>query len=85
MAARDHIDVERVELGPATDAAGLVAAMRVEPEPTGSMTMLAAICEVEERVLEHGGRLDGRVILQAAAGVSPERSSSGVGIWMRRS
>lgn len=42
--------------------------MRVEPEPrNGSITMVAAVGEVEERVYEHGGQLDERVILQDAA------------------
>ena len=40
---------------------------------------IAAVGEVEKRILEHGGRLDGRVILQTPAGVGAHRRRAGVG------
>jgi hypothetical protein len=74
IAAHDHIDVERVELDPATDAAGLVGSdegrARAEEWVDDNV---AAIGEVEERVLENGGRLDGRMVLEATTGVGAER------------
>ena len=47
--------------------------MRVEPDEEWVDDDVAAIAEVEEGVLEHGGRLDGRMVLEAATGVGPER------------
>src|SRR6202044_882962 len=70
VAADNHIDVKRVELESAADAAGLVgrdegrtgAEERVDDD-------VAALGEVGEGVLEHGGRFDGRMVLEAASGV----------------
>ena len=50
------------------------AAMRVEAGAEERINHdVAAIAEIEERVLQHGDRLDGWVILEAAAGVGAER------------
>jgi hypothetical protein len=74
IAAHDHIDIERVELDPAKDAAGLVSSdegrARAEEWVDDNV---AAIGEVEERVLENGGRLDGRMVLEATTDVGTER------------
>jgi hypothetical protein len=74
VAPYDHVNVERVELDPATDAASGLggdegragAEERVNDD-------VATIGKVEERVLEHGGWLDGRVILEPSGGIGAER------------
>jgi hypothetical protein len=63
--AHDHVDVERVQLDPAKHAVGLLGG---DEGRTGAEKRIddniAAIGEVEERVLELGGRLDGRMVLE---------------------
>jgi hypothetical protein len=52
----------------------LPAAMSVDPEPTKKRVDddVAAIREIQERVLEHGGRLDCRIVFEASSGVGAE-------------
>src|SRR5580693_4748660 len=73
VAADNHVDVKRVELDSSADAAGLV---RCDEGRTGAEERVddnvAAIAEVEEGVLEHGGWLDCRMVLEATAGVGAE-------------
>ena len=46
------------------------AAMRVEPEPQERIEHeVASVGEIEQRVLEHRRRLDGRMVLEPAAAV----------------
>jgi hypothetical protein len=60
IAPHHHVDVERIEFDAATDATGRVGGdegrtrseKRVDNE-------IAPVGEVEERILEHGGRFDG--------------------------
>jgi hypothetical protein len=77
--ARDHIDVERVEFGPATDATGCFlggdegragAKERVNDD-------VAAIGEVEKGVLENGGWFDGLVALRPRRASEPSDEAPG--------
>jgi hypothetical protein len=73
IASNDHVNTERVEFDAAADAAGLAggdecrsgAKKRVDDD-------VAAIREIQERVLEHGGRLDCRIVFEASSGVGAE-------------
>ena len=84
IAARNHVDVERVELDPATDAAGSLGG---DEGRAGAEEWVdddvAAIGEVEERVLEHGGGLDGRMVFESSAGVGAKRRGARVGPEVR--
>jgi hypothetical protein len=43
------------------------------------MTMSPRSVRFQQRVLEHRGRLDGRMVLEATAGVGAERGGAGIG------
>jgi hypothetical protein len=74
VAPYDHVYVERVELHPATDAAsGLGGDEGRAGAKEWVDDKIAAIGEVEESVLEHSGRLDGRMVFESSAGIGAER------------
>ena len=74
----DHIDVERIELDSATDAAGLVGG---DEGRTGAEERvdndIAAIGEIEESVLEQGGGLDCRMVLRPRRASEPSDEAPG--------
>jgi hypothetical protein len=64
IAAYDHIDVQRIEFDASAHTLGLLGGNESRAGAEKWINDdIAAIGEVEERVLEHGGRLDGRVVL----------------------
>src|SRR5271170_4432880 len=74
VATHDDIDVERIELDTAADAAGFLCGDEGRPGAEERVEHdVAAVGEVEERVLQHGGGLDGRMVLEASARVRAER------------
>ena len=80
IASDDNIDVERVELDPATDAASGLGSDQSRPgAEEGINHVLTPIGDVKQRVLRQGGRLDCRVILEASPGVGAKQRGSGTG------
>ncbi len=61
VATDDHVDIKRIEFDAAADSAGLLGRdegrARAEERVDDNV---APVGEVQQRVLEHGGRLDGR-------------------------
>ena len=56
------------------------AAMRVDPEPrNGSMTMSPLVGKVQQRIFEHRGRFDSRMVLKPASSVRAHRGGAGIG------
>src|SRR5271166_1945376 len=80
VAPNDHVDIERIDLDAATDTTrGLGgdedragAEKRVDDD-------VAAVGQIDKGVFQHGGRLDGRVVFEAAAGVGAQRRGARIG------
>ena len=76
----DDVDIERIELDAAANAASLLggdegrarAEERVDDD-------VAPVGQVQQRVLDHRGRLDGRMVLKAWGGVGAKRGGAGIG------
>jgi Recombinase len=80
VAADNHVDMKRIKFDPATGpASGLCGDEGRAGAEEWVDDQIVAIGEVEERVLEHGARLDGRMVLEAASGVGPERRGARIG------
>lgn len=78
VTAHDHIDVQRVEFDTSAQTLGLLGGNESRAGAEERINHdVAAIAEIEERVLQHGDRLDGWVILEAAAGVGAEDEAPG--------
>ena len=74
---RSH-HIERVELDAATDPAGLIGGDEGRARAKEWVDDdVATIGEVEERVLEHRGRLDGRMVLEARRASEPSDEAPG--------
>ncbi len=84
IAAHDYIDVEWIEFDATADAASPVCG---DEGRTGTEERVKddviAFGDVEDGVLEHGGRLDGRMVLETAACVGAERRGAGIGPEVR--
>jgi hypothetical protein len=74
VAAKDHVDVEWTQLdAPAYSTVLLGGDERRAGAEERVDDDVASIGEVEEGVLEHGGRFDGRMVFEAATSVRAER------------
>ena len=80
IAPDDHVDVERIELDAATDASGLFGGDESRARPKeGVDDDIAAVGEVEERVLEHCGWLHCRMVLKTTASIGAKGRGSRIG------
>src|SRR5580658_2689166 len=79
VATHDDVDVERIELDTAADAAGFLCGDEGRPGPEERVQHdVASVGKVEERVLDHCGRLNRRMVLEASARVRAQRGGAGI-------
>jgi len=73
------VDIYRVEFDPAASPAVPLGRNELSPSRGTVDDDVAAVSEVQRRVLENRRRLDGRVVLEAAASVGTKRGGAGIG------